>query len=324
MKRSAVLAALALCGCSGNGLSPIAGASIDRVPHLVSPVVRSATKEPLLFVSDAATAEVYIYQLSTLKLLNSVTGFTDPQGECSDTKGDVWVTDPGAFETYELSHQGRLENTISGSGYAVGCAWDPSSGNVAIMDVFSGSNEGGDVLVYPKGRGSPHDYTAAKQFYYNFGGYDANGNLFFDGRSESGAFMLSELPKRAQKAITIAISGGTIYYPGMVQWDASSNELIVGDQSCGGVYTASCLYAIQIANQKGTIESTIDLQNSSGGEVCDLVQGVIYKGELAGSDNNICGSSPSTTYVWPYPAGGAPSRSNSSTDSLPIGAAVSL
>lgn len=322
MKNVAVILTLALWSCSAGTISTVPRPSVERFPHLATPIRDSGTKGPMLFVSDAATAEVYIYQLSTLKLLNTVTGLTYPQGECADAKGNVWVTDSGASVTYELSHQGRLENTLAQSGYAVGCAWDSSSGNVAVMDVFNVSSPGG-VLVYHKGRGAPRAYKNPKQYYYNFGGYDANGNLFFDGRSEAGTFVLSELPKGAKTAKTVTISGGTIYYPGMVQWDASADALIVGDQSCGGVYTVSCLYEVQIANGSGTIESTIDLQNSSGGEVCDLVQGTIYHGVLAGSDNNICGSGASTTYVWPYPAGGAPTLSNGSTDSIPVGAAVS-
>jgi hypothetical protein len=301
--------------------------SLHRVVHALRAGSGGGTKGPLLFVSDSTTAMVYVYQLSTLKVVNTVTGLTDPQGECSDTKGDVWVTDAGVNSIYELSREGRLENTLTATAYPVGCASDPTTGNLAVMNLFgsgSGSGSHGAVTIYPKRAGrSSHQYQNPRQYYYNFGGYDTGGDLFFDGRSESGAFMLSELPKGAKRALTIAISGGTIYYPGMVQWDPTKKELIVGDQSCGNAYTASCLYAIQIANKTGTIESTINLLNSSGGQICDLIQAVIYKGQLAGSDKDICGSSPSTTYVWPYPAGGAPTLSNSSTDSTPVGAAVS-
>ena len=317
MKKASILFILALCACSGNaGPAPPAPA-IRRTPHLSSPVLEAAAKVPLLFVSDAATAEVYIYQLSTLKVLNTVTGLVQPQGECSDDKGDVWVTDAGANATYELSHAGRLENTLTGMPYPVGCAWDSRSGNVAVMGLF-----GGGLAVYPKGKGSPRSYENKKQYYYDFGGYDPNGNLFFDGRSASGTFMLSELPKGAKSAYTITVRGGTIYFPGMVQWDSSNSVLVVGDQSCGSLYT-SCLYTVKVAGKTGTIESTINLQNASGGQVCDLIQGVIYNGQLAGSDNDICGSAPSTTYVWPYPAGGGPAESNTSTDTTPVGAAVS-
>ena len=204
----------------------------------------------------------------------------------------------GADATYELSHAGRLENTLTGMPFHRAALGTPRSGNVAVMGLFGG----GAGPVCGKGKGSPHAYENKKQYYYDFGGYDPNGNLFFDGRSASGTFMLSELPKGGKSAYTIAISGGTIYFPGMVQWDSSNSVLVVGDQSCGSLYT-SCLYTVKVAGKTGTIESTIGLQNASGGQVCDLIQGVIYNGQLAGSDNDICGSAPSTTYVWPYPCG---------------------
>jgi hypothetical protein len=321
MKHLLILVTLTLAACSGATplATPAAHAGLHR--SLTGPQTKA--KGPLLFVSDVATAEVYIYQLSTLNVVATVTGLTQPQGECSDKKGDVWVTDAGADAVYELSHLGRLENTLTAPDYPVGCAWDAKTGNLAVMSLFGISGAQGAVAIYPQGSGTAQSFQNPKQYYYNFGGYDTNGNLFFDGRAENGTFVLSELPKRAKKAISIDLSGGTINYPGMVQWDASINELVVGDQSCGGSYTASCLYAIKVSGKKGSIESTIDLQNSSGGRVCDLIQGVIYNGQLAGSDYNICGSSPSTTYVWPYPSGGAPTESNSSTDSAPFGAAVS-
>lgn len=321
MKKALVLASFALCACSGGTVPTMAPLTYGS-PHASSTVPKGAAKEPLLFVSDATKAAVYIYQLTTLKVVGTVTGLTQPQGECSDSKGDVWVTDTGAHATYELSHAGRLENTLSAASYPVGCAWDSSSGNVAVMSLFGGSGSQGQVAIYTKGKGSPQSYVNEKQYYYNFGGYDPNGNLFFDGRSAKGTFMLSELPKGAKSAYTIKLRGGRIYFPGMVQWDSSNDVLVVGDQSCGNLYT-SCLYTVKLAGETGTIESKIQLQNTSGGEICDLVQGVIYNGELFGSDDDICTSAPSTTYVWPYPAGGAPSDSNSSTDTSPVGAAVS-
>jgi hypothetical protein len=321
MKRVAVLVTLTLGACSGAAPfgTPAAHATLHR--SLIGP--QPTAKGPLLFVSDVATAEVYIYQLPTLKVVGTVTGLTQPQGECSDQKGDVWVTDAGAGAVYELSHIGRLENTLAAAEYPVGCAWDAKTGDIAVTHLFGISGSQGGVAIYPKGSGTPHSFQNPEQYYYNFAGYDTKGNLFFDGRAENGTFVLSELSKGAKKAFSINLRGGTIYYPGMVQWDPPTGELVAGDQSCGGSYTASCLYEIKVSGKNGTIESTIELQNSSGGQVCDLIQGVIYNGQVAGSDHDICNSSASTTYVWPYPAGGAPTESNSSTDSAPFGAAVS-
>lgn len=334
-----VLLACALCACSGTA-PPTAPGAATPARWQTSVATRTAplhadrrtswtaselakAKGPLLFVSDAGTADVYIYKLPNLKVVGTITGFSQPQGECSDNKGDVWVTDTNAQTIYELSHHGRLENELSdSSGYPAGCAWDATTGNLAVMNLFGTGSTNGAVLIYVHGSGSPVPYTNTGQYYYNFGGYDSSGNLFFDGGDSNGNFMLSELPHGSESAYTVKLSGGTIYYPGMVQWDSSKHDLIVGDQSCGNVYV-SCLYAVTISQKTGTIGMETKLQNSNGGQICDLVQGVEFGSQIAGSDYDFCGSLPSSTYLWPYPGGGSPSQYNSTTDSAPVGATIS-
>jgi hypothetical protein len=328
-----------LCACGGNAAAPAFGvAAPDRMsasvarfappPHpdrrrsWISPALER-TQTPLLFVSDAGTADVYIYNVKTLKVIGTITGFAQPQGECSDNKGNVWVTDASGETVYELSHRGHLENElVEKDATPVGCAWDPATGNLAVMSLLGVPSQSGGVLLYLKGSQTPRIVQNSKQFFYNFGGYDGSGNLFFDGRDANGNFMLSELPKGKSSAHTVAVTGGTIYFPGMVQWDAAKHEFIVGDQSCGNLY-ASCLYSVKIAGKIASITGETKLQNSAGGQLCDLVQGVLFNKELLGSDNDFCSSTASATYIWPYPRGGAPTRYNDTTDSVPVGAALS-
>jgi hypothetical protein len=294
----------------------------DRRPTWISPRL-AETKAPALFVSDAETEAVYIYDLATLAVQGTITGLAQPQGLCSDNRGNVWITDAAAQTVYEVTHAGRLENEFTvPSGSPDACAWDRATGNLAVMILFNGS-AAGEVLVYKHGSGGASSYTNPNQYYYGFGGYDAKGNLYFDGSDAGGNFMLSLLAKGASSAKTVAVTGGTIYYPGMVQWDAAAKRLIVGDQSCGNRY-ASCLYLLKPTKTGAKMTSTVNLDNSGGGQVCDLVQGAEYKGSIAGSDYDFCRSSPSTTYVWPFPGGGAPSVENSSVDRAPVGAAVSI
>lgn len=266
---------------------------------------------------------MYIYDFASLSLLATITGFDQPQGECSNKSGDVWIADANAQTVYELTRTGHLQNELAvPNGYPVACAWDPSTGNLAVIAIAAASSGSGFVLIFPKGSGTPTEYQNSTAFYYYFGGYDPSGDLFFDGTSAYGKFLLAELSKGGKSASTIAMKGSTIYYPGMVQWAGAKTGLLVGDQSCGNTYS-SCLYPVKISGKTGTAGSAIDLKNSGGGEVCDLVQGVLSGTKLAGSDNDFCGSTPSSTYVWNYPAGGAPVLSNAKTDVTPVGAAVS-
>jgi len=329
----------ALCACSSSAPSfPSAAAmpnrttvSLARGPVHVHPDRRKSwfsselarKASPELFVSDSGTADVYIYKLPKLKLVATITGFSQPQGLCSDAKGNVWIADTNSRTIYELSHHGRLENELTDkTGFPVACAWDPSTGNLAVMNIFGTSSNSGAVLVYPPNSLTPSSYTNADQYYYNFGGYDKSGNLFFDGRDAGGNFMLSELRKGSSSAQTVQVTRGTIVFPGMVQWDTTKQDLVVGDQSCGSPYE-SCLYALKIATNGATITGQTALQNQSGGPVCDLVQGALLNGAVAGSDFNFCNSTPSITALWPYPGGGAPSVYTSKNDSVPVGAAIS-
>jgi hypothetical protein len=313
-----------LAGCGAQQVAP----STSIVPNAltVHSAIAKHDGKPTknwVFISDPGTSEVYIYDLPELKLVEIVTGFTQPQGECNDNKGDVWVADGSGKAIYKLEHSGKVLQTLSDTyGVPDGCAWDPKTGNLAVFNLLGTNSQSGEVLVYHKAYGTPNVYTNPKQYYYSFGGYDSSGDLFFDGRSVQNKFMLSELAVNASQAKSITVSGGKIYNPGMVQWDNSSHELLVGDQNCGN-QTQSCVYRMTIAKLAGKIAGQTKLENSSGGEVCDLIQGVLWKNSIVGSDFDLCSSGSSATYVWPYPAGGQPSDEDAKNDTQPFGAAIS-
>lgn len=293
----------------------------DRRRSWISPALARA-KSSVLYVSDPGTSDVYAYNVPSLEMIGTITGFSQPQGECSDAKGNVWITDANAKTIYELSHHGHLENELADTaGYPDACAWDPTTGNLAVMNIFGIGSTAGSVLIYAHGSQSA-PYVNPDQYFYNFGGYDSAGNLFFDGRAADGTFVLSELPKGADTAHTLKVTGGVIYFPGMVEWDALKHYLVVGDQSCGNVYS-SCVYAVKIGQKSATIARRTDLRDSGGGAVCDLVQGTLFNKQIAGSDDAFCGSTASATYLWPYPGGGAPTRHVENSDSMPVGATIS-
>lgn len=313
------IAAVAACSARQTlpaQLAPPSNASSDLSANKVS--------NARLFVSDLGTSDVYIYTLPALKLLEIVTGFKAPQGECSDDKGNVWVTDGPAQTIDELQHAGRIEKKLSDTyGSPDGCAWNPKTGNLAVMNFVGANNQPGAVLIYRHAAGPPNVYRNRKQFFYYFGGYDGLGNLYVDGQTPGGKFILSEFPGNTASAKTIGIFGGRIYTPGMVEWDSANKRLVIGDQNCGNLST-SCLYEVALADDRGTIRRQTDLGNPSGGQICDLVQGTLWQTFVLGSDFESCSSAPSATYLWPYPAGGRPHAQNDRNDLRPFGAAVSV
>lgn len=302
----------------------------DRAKTWVSPDIKNLPR--LLFESDSARATVDIFALPSMKLKGTVTGFSRPQGECSDKNGNVWVTDSDSQQIVQLSRSGSVMNTLSDpSGYPVGCAIDPTTGNLAVMNIYDFSFSPGEVLIYANASGGPVAIANPNQNTYFLGGYDNSGNLFVDGQgSSSENFMLSECPAGGSSCSTIGISGGNINYPGMVQWYAPGGYLAVGDQSCGQYNDygnqGSCIYAVSLSGSAGTITGTTDLSNPDGGAVCDLVQGVIAANAtkyLAGGDYEYCRDSESSVDRWAYPAGGSPMNGNNDDVRGPTGAAIS-
>jgi hypothetical protein len=275
------------------------------------------------FVSDVGTDDVDMYSLPDFKLKGTITGFNEPQGMCSD-KGNVWVANTGTEQVMELSRTGKVLATIDDSvGYPVGCAYDPATGDLAVTNIF-GFEGAGQILVYPSPSSTPKELAIANGYYYYFAGYDTKGDLFVSGKNSSGDFLLGEVPPGKTIGNVITISGGTIYFPGFVQWYKPGNYVAVADQLCGDT-EAACVYWVQISGSEGTITGKTTFLNPSGGSVCDMVQGEIdpvFEKNLVGGDYEYCGAAPTSAGRWLYPAGGEPT--NYSTNfSEPIGAAIS-
>ena len=90
---------------------------------------------------------------------------------------------------------------------------DPSSGDLAVTNLqnFSGA---GIVLLYKHARGTPGVYSNKEIAYYYFAGYDGSGDLYVSGQTSQHRFALGALARGAKSISGVAISGGTIYFPG--------------------------------------------------------------------------------------------------------------
>lgn len=304
----------------------------DHHKSWISPRVTPNT--PLLFVSDSATSDVYIFDLTTLGLVGMVSGFTDLGSLCSDASGNVWVVNNvGIYQSYivELSHTGNYLTEVYDPGNSAACAVDPSTNELAIANYNSIYSGCGDVLVYHlPSQYYPTTYTnpALGCVPYLFAGYDRHDNLFVDGWAGSPLhFALSKLPVGASSLETINVKGATIYFPGGIQWYPGGHYLVVGDQQCGGNFT-TCLYWVKAKGTTGQIAGVTHLYNPDGSSVCDVAQAAIGKTAsraiVAGGDiEGNCNYRSSTSInVWPFPGGGLPNVTNTVAE-IPIGAAIS-
>jgi len=85
---------------------------------------------------------------------------------------------------------------------------------------------GGAVSIFAHAKGTPEVYTDSEIPHFNFCGYDPKGNLHADGTDASQTeFHFAELPKGEKTFENITLTGGSIYYPGMVQWDGCAGGL---------------------------------------------------------------------------------------------------
>ncbi len=294
---------------------------------LKSPALAAAPRH--LFVSDPQASILAIFSLPDLVLKKTLTGLNQPHGLCSDGNGNVWVMNRGTQLLFKYTHSGTLVVTLSDpSGFPFACSVDPGSGNLAVANIINLSGPG-ETHVYPHGGGGlppTNDYLPMKKVLGE--AYDTHMNLFIDGQTTSGAFVLAKLPPGAISIIGITITGGTIHLPGMLHWDKQKHDLAVGDRRCN-VPTTTCVYHVRVSGTTGTITGKTTFKAYNGHMICDMAQGTIYDSAgvtylAGGDDESSCGYAATSVNVWSYPAGGLPRNSNHSIPfTKPFGTATS-
>jgi hypothetical protein len=303
-----------LCGCGGIVPQHLVPQQADNT-GIFGWTAPQALKTALLYVSDAGTYDVNVYTLPALKHVGTLAGFNDPQGECSDAAGNVWITNTKITEIFEFRHGGKNPIKILGdpTGYPVSCAVDTANGNLAVTNIFDFSGSG-DVLIYRKGGGTPSPFSNPNMSEYYFAAFDSKSDLYVSGQTANGTYVLSVLPRGKAKMSTVTIKGGTIYFPGTVAWIGSS--LVLGDQECGHK-KRSCLYEASVSGTTATITGMTPLAGA-----CDVAQVQLTNGQIAGGDYQHCRRGASSVDLWPFPKGGLPSKKVTDVK-MPAGAAIS-
>ncbi|MGA2760143.1 MAG: hypothetical protein ABSF08_07505 [Candidatus Cybelea sp.] len=194
-----------------------------------------------------------------------------------------WIV-AGADQISEYRVPKKLIKNLSVSaGMPSSCAMD-TTGDLAV-GILYGSG-GGDVVIFKNASGSGSVVTSSLAREY-FDGYDAKGNLFFDGFTGGSNFELLEIPAGSNKSETITTSN-TVKFPGSVQWDGT--YLTVTDQ------VADAMYQYTINGTKATLKGTVSLADAGDCAQTWIATGVVFCGD-AGNGNG---------EVYKYPAGGSP------------------
>ncbi len=284
----------------------------DRGASWIAPAAKSSA---LLYVSDLGTFDVNVYAFPSLKPAGKLTGFDEPQGECGDAKGNVWITSTGNETVYKYAHGATQPSALRSDpiGFPIGCAVDPASGDLAIVN-FEDFSGGGSVLVYKHARGAPAAYSNPKGLSSYFAAYDGKGDLYVSGTAKkTRTYLLSVLPHDRTAMSSVAISGGRLYFPGTVAWHGST--LVLGDQKCKKK-ASSCFYELHVSGTTAKIAGTTGLTGA-----CDVAQAWVGKAQMAGGDYRYCGG-PSSADIWRFPSGGDPTAKMGGLQ-IPVGAEVS-
>ncbi|MGB6643632.1 MAG: hypothetical protein WBE35_01275 [Candidatus Cybelea sp.] len=306
----AAIALVAGCSASQGQASsavpaPPNAAIITHAERGASWMAPDAKASDLLYIADDGTNDVYSYAYPHIKLKGTLTGFVRPGGECVDKAGDLFIADNGASDIIEYAHGGASPIAVlNDPGYVpLGCAVDPTSGNLAVTNVGTLSRGQGTVVIYKHARGGPKAYyTDPEMFEVGYCGYDNKGDLFVDGLTSGGEFTFAEIPAGGASFTNIKISQ-PIEEPSGVQWDGT--HIAVGAE-------VGVIYEFIIKGKKGTEVGTTPLIGAS-----DIQDFWIDRPNVIGADFGA-----GDVGIWAYPSGG--SRKKTIAVSEPVGAVVSV
>jgi hypothetical protein len=307
------IALLTACGSSTPPASAPPTFTSDRA-NAASWMAPDAVSHPLLYVSDDTNqrqnvVRVYDYR-NPAKLLGELTGFGLPEGQCTDSAGDVFITDYWDKNVREYAHGGTkpLETyDVKSYGEPVGCAVDPTTGDLAVSNYEGPGSLAGDVIVYRQGSNdNPKEYGDSPYFYVAPPGFDNAGNLFVEAATDNPTetFGLTELPSGGSAFESLTLQGATIGYFGSVAWDGK--YLAVTDQAPEG-QNVTDIYRVKVSGSVAQVVSTVTLTDSCSprGDFNDVPHPWIAGHAVIGQ-NWDC---KHRFDYWSYPKGGNPIRS---------------
>jgi hypothetical protein len=299
---ASLLFVTACSSSSGGSVTPFAAQ-----PSSVATLPFGNSSKDMLYISDSGTNGVETFDWPKPTTGSALSGtFSEPQGECADQSGDVFITNTGNSNILEYT-SGKLSNTLADPHqYPVGCSSDTLNGDLAVVDIVTTANGAGNIAIYKNAKGTPKIYSGGALASGYSVQYDGSGNLFADGETSGSGITLLEMPAGSKKFKTVCAhgfsGGGTIEFPGSLAWDG--RYLVIGNQDGGTVSRVSV---------KGCkIVGTTDLTGSS-----DIVGFTIVGNRLIGPD-----AGNANVEIYDYPKGGNPVQILTGF-SEPIGAAVS-
>jgi hypothetical protein len=281
----------------------------------------TATSKTLLYVSNG-DGVVNVYTYAKRKLVGELINFKQPKGECTDGKGDVYITDSADVKIVEYAHGAKtpIRTIKAGVTRPYACAINPKNGDLAVANA-SGytSYSQGNVAVYAHAKGEPTYYTNPNMPSVNGCAYDKYGDLLATSSYSTSSYPYENvdfayLPAKSHDYQLIDLISS---YFGLsvfgVGWDGKYFTVDVQDK----LY----LFAINIKAQP---EGTISMPGAFG-PVAFNNTGPAKRATQAVSGSGFYSSSNAhAVHYWNYPAGGSPIETITHGVYKPFGVAISF
>jgi len=289
---SAAAALLAGCGRSqpptgAPAAMPQSRAIGTQAHRGASWMLPEAESHTLLYV--ATGDNVYVLSYPHGKLIGSLN--VSGSNVCSDTNGNVFVPTSG-YVILEYAHNGLYPiQTLHGGDIPLGCAVDPTSGNLAVTQEGSGA---GEVAIFPNAKEPATSYRDPDIDTYGLCGYDDRGNLFVDGNG-SGNY-IAELPKGSSTFANYALDSSFDAF-GNIQWDG--RHITLTNPSTDQIYR------LRFGKAAFKVIRTTQIngwQNNYSGH-WPYVQTFLQHGKFIAQASNLA-----ELGLWRYPAGGKASK----------------
>lgn len=293
-----------LAGCSS--------AAPTVAPRFTSNALRpasSGSSGSLLYVSDSGTNQVYVFSYPDGTLMQTLTGFNTPLRACSDTAGNVFITNTGNSEILEYTHGGDapVANLRDSQQFPVDCAVDPITHNLAVTNYGQKGSHTGSVSIYANSKGKAKKRRDPSVIAYLFCTYDNKGNLFVTGLDYKYNLVFLELPKGKSGFVKIALKQ-TFSGWGGVRWDGQN--VTIGDG-------AATVYRFAIKNQKAKKVGVVHLNGA-----VNVVSYWLNASGLIGPDGPNGGNHD--VGIWNYPAGGKSIATVQGSFQNPSGVTISI
>jgi hypothetical protein len=261
-----------------------------RVPRIHSNRGKSWMKpdtalHDLLYVSDQGSNTVDVYEANRAvpTLYGQLTGFDYPEGDCSDAAGNVYITSySGSIVEYAHGGTTPIDSAQSG-GNAIGCAYDPTTANIAVSNHNSNSGSG-FVVVFSGGLSGFQIVYSSDLVSFWPPAYDSSGNLYVEGYT-AGGITVSEAHAGSTSFKDLTLSGGAINFPGGVVFDGK--YIVFSDQKFGGSQNTG-FYRTTVSGTTATVVSSIVLTDTCFNSYTDIIQAALTMRK--GSPNGIDGS----------------------------------